>query len=73
MFYNDHEPPHFHAIYGEYRASVRIEPIQIIEGELPGRAQRLVFEWAEIHRDDLNENWRRAREHARLEPIAPLD
>jgi len=73
MFYNDHDPPHFHAIYGEHRALVRIEPAAVIEGELPRRARSLVFEWAAMHQAELMDDWRRAREHAPLRRIEPLD
>lgn len=73
MFYNDHEPPHFHAIYGEYRAVVGIDPIQMLQGELPRRAQSLVFEWAALHQRELIDNWERARRHAPLRRIEPLD
>lgn len=73
MFYNDHEPPHFHAIYREYRALVGIDPIQVLQGELPRRAQSLVFEWAALHQRELTDNWQRARRHAPLQRIEPLD
>ena len=73
MFYNDHEPAHFHAIYGEHRALVGIAPVEILAGGLPRRAMGLVFEWAAIHQAELADNWQRAREHARLQRIAPLD
>jgi Domain of unknown function (DUF4160) len=46
MFFNDHDPLQFHAIYAKHRASVRITPIEILDGNLPGRAQALTFEWA---------------------------
>jgi hypothetical protein len=64
--------PHFHATYGEDEASVDIEELAIIAGELPPRARRLVFEWARIHRGELLENWERARLHRPVEPIEPL-
>jgi hypothetical protein len=73
MFYNDHEPPHFHAIYSEYRALVGIDPIHVLQGELPRRAQSLVFEWAALHQRELIDNWQRARRHAPLQRIKPLD
>ncbi len=72
MFYNDHDPPHFHAVYGEYRASVGIDSVELIRGELPRRALALVVEWASTHRDELLDDWRRAREHAPLVRIEPL-
>jgi hypothetical protein len=73
MFYNDHSPPHFHAIYGEHRASVSIHPVVVIEGSLPRRAANLVSEWAALHEAELMEDWERAREHLPLEPVPPLD
>ena len=73
MFYNDHEPHHFHAIYGEYRALIGIDPIAVLQGELPRRATSLILEWAALHQAELEDNWRRAREHAPLQRIAPLD
>ena len=47
MYYRDHSPPHFHAKYGEFRASISIESLQILEGDLPSRVLSLVVEWAE--------------------------
>ena len=73
MFYNDHEPPHFHAIYGEHRALVGIAPVEVLAGGLPRRALGLAFEWATMHQRELTDNWQRAREHAPLQRIAPLD
>jgi len=73
MFYNDHEPPHFHAIYSGHRAVVGIDPIHVLHGELPRRAQSLVFEWAALHQRELIDNWQRARRHAPLQRIEPLD
>ena len=46
LFFGDHPPPHFHAVYGEYIALVDINSLEIIEGDLPARARRLVVEWA---------------------------
>jgi hypothetical protein len=73
MFFNDHNPPHFHARYGRAKALVRISDGQIISGELPQLATRLVREWALARREELEENWRRAQEHRRLEKIAGPD
>jgi hypothetical protein len=44
MYYDDHAPPHFHAKYGEHRAQINIETLEIIEGEMPRRAFSLVLE-----------------------------
>lgn len=73
MFYNDHEPQHFHAIYGEYRCLVGIDPIRVLQGELPRRAQSLVLEWAALHQRELADNWERARRHEPLRSVEPLD
>jgi hypothetical protein len=64
--------PHFHATYGDDEASVDIESLEVLAGELPPRARRLVVEWARAHLDELRENWARARRHEPLEPIEPL-
>ncbi|MCX6276504.1 MAG: DUF4160 domain-containing protein [Bacteroidetes bacterium] len=57
MFAKDHVPPHFHAIYWEFKAIFEIESCEIIEGNLPRRAVRLVQDWAEIHKSELLANW----------------
>jgi hypothetical protein len=64
--------PHFHARYGETEASIGIESLTALAGELPPRAMRLVIEWAFAHRVELLENWRRARDHQPLVAIKPL-
>ena len=53
VFFGDHPPPHFHAIYGEHNALVDVESLEIIEGDLPNRAQKLVLEWAMLYQQDL--------------------
>lgn len=72
MFYNDHDPPHFHARYAESHARVAVATGEILDGDLPQRAVRLVREWSELHRDELETNWHRARELQPLNPIEPL-
>ena len=72
MFFNDHDPPHFHARYAEYRARFGIATGDLLDGRLPPRATRLVKEWTELHRADLEEDWRLARELQPLRPIEPL-
>jgi hypothetical protein len=56
MFYNDHEPPHFHVRYGAARALVAIDTLELLQGRLPPRAHGLVMEWARLHRAELVEN-----------------
>jgi hypothetical protein len=69
---HDHLPPHFHAEYAEHEAAVDIRTGRAIAGSLPNRALRLVVEWAELHRAELMENWRRCERAEPLSPIAPL-
>jgi hypothetical protein len=72
IFFSEHGRPHFHAIYGEHRISVEIESGQV-RGDLPIRPRRLVLEWTRLHRQELLDNWERARQHEPLKPIAPLE
>ena len=73
MFYNDHAPPHLHARYGRAKALVRLSDGEIISGELPPTAARMVREWTLARRAELEENWRRARAHEQLEKVAGPD
>lgn len=72
MYYNEHYPPHFHAKYGEYRASFSIEELKIIEGNMPKRVISLILEWAFEHRDELTEDWELAKRKEQLKSIEPL-
>ncbi len=72
IFYNDHPPSHFHAVYGEYRITVSIEE-GIVKGAFPKRALRHVLEWHELYRDHLRENWELSRQRKPLKPIPPLE
>jgi hypothetical protein len=73
MYWQDHTPPHFHAIYGQWEAAVSIETCEVIAGQLPRRAQRLVRVWASEHRPELLANWRRAQRGEPLRSIEPLE
>ncbi|MBK9981064.1 MAG: DUF4160 domain-containing protein [Saprospiraceae bacterium] len=73
MYFIDHNPPHFHAEYGEYRAEYNIRSLEVIDGKLPGRAHALVIEWASIHQNELLDNWTKAQLAERLKKIRPLD
>jgi hypothetical protein len=57
MFWHDHNPPHFHAVYAEDEVLIDIRTLEIIEGRLPRRALVLVLEWAQDHRAELIEDW----------------
>lgn len=72
MFYNDHNPPHFHVRYGSYKAAIEIRTLRVKEGRLPPRALGLVMEWASQHRADLLANWELARNDRPPRKIAPL-
>lgn len=73
MYYKEHSPPHFHAIYTEYDTEIGIDPIKLLEGKLPKRVQSLVFEWAAIHQNELRENWELARAGLPLRKLPPLE
>lgn len=73
MYYEDHLPPHFHAYYGEYDASIEIATLEVINGHLPPRSFTMVLEWAAIHRSELMRNWHRGRDHQQLDQIDPLE
>jgi hypothetical protein len=73
MYYDDHNPPHFHAVYGEHEAKVAIDTGQVMEGRLPRRAARLVSEWAQERKLDLMNNWDRARLGRQMERLRGLD
>ncbi len=72
MFWKDHAPPHFHALYGEYEAQIDIRTLQVIEGRLPRRALQLVLDWAELHKTELLEDWELCTRMQTPKKIAPL-
>jgi hypothetical protein len=59
MFFlqREHQPPHFHAIYGEFNALFAIDSLEVIEGDLPNRAVRLVREWGQRYQQELQTMW----------------
>lgn len=72
MYYKEHAPPHFHAIYGEYEVSIEVQS-GLVRGSFPSRELRHVLEWAELHKPELATNWDRARRGEPLMPIVPLE
>jgi hypothetical protein len=72
MHWREHPPPHFHASYEGDVARIAIETLELIGGSLPPRPLRLIRAWAAEHRQELEDNWERARAHEALEPIEPL-
>jgi hypothetical protein len=71
MYYDDHNPPHIHAIYGDCESSFDLDG-NVIDGELPRKQRRLVTAWIEIHRDELAANWELARNEEPFFKIEPL-
>lgn len=66
MYHDDHNPPHIHVEYQGQEAYVAIETGEIIEGNLPRKAAKLVREWVQEHKKELTANWNRA---VALEPL----
>lgn len=58
MYFKEHGIPHFHAIYGEYNGIFSIETLEMIEGDLPNRAQKMIKEWGMMYKDELMKLWR---------------
>ena len=73
MFWNEHAPPHFHAVYGEHEALIDIHNLDVIEGGLPRRALMLVLDWAEIHQAELLEDWALCEQLQPPKKIRPLE
>jgi hypothetical protein len=73
MYHDEHPPPHFHAAYQGFEAFVRIEDGEILHGELPRKAARLVRQWALDHRDALMANWERSEMLLPMEMIPGAD
>lgn len=57
FFTREHNPPHFHAVYGEYNGTFEISTLNVIEGDLPSKAQALIKEWAGQYIDDIMKMW----------------
>ncbi|HZY45144.1 MAG TPA: DUF4160 domain-containing protein [Anaerolineae bacterium] len=72
MYYDDHQPPHFHAIYGGAEAQIAIDPIYILRGDLPDRAVSMIIEWAALHQRELSDNWQRMRSNQQPQKVKPL-
>jgi hypothetical protein len=70
IFYDDHNPPHFHAEYGEYEILININSLAILSGALPARALGMVTEWASLHQRELLAAWERA---SRLQPPGKIE
>jgi hypothetical protein len=71
MFFDDHEPAHFHARYSGWRGRFLLNGA-LLDGHMPPRVLGLIVEWANLHHVELRENWNRARAGLPLEKIDPL-
>ena len=72
MYYEDHNPPHFHAEYGDNKALIDILNGCVYKGGLPTKQTKLVLAWCEIHYDELMKNWLISKESGELIVIDPL-
>ena len=72
MHWREHQPPHFHAVYGDDEVSVGIVPVTVLRGGLPPRALTMVLDWARLHQRELQTDWARAQAREPLAAIPPL-
>ena len=72
MFFDDHNPPHFHARYGKDNVVIEISSLRVLEGQFPPRALGLVVEWASQHERELLANWDLAKNNRPIKKIPPL-
>jgi len=73
MFYGDHAPPHFYAVYQGEEIKVNINTLEVMEGGMSRRARALVLEWAALHRAELRQAWDMASRNQEPSKIAPLE
>lgn len=73
MYFDDHNPPHFHVRHGRAKAMVLIETGEVLTGDIPRTARRMVRDWALAHQAELRENWVRAQAEGELERIPGPD
>ena len=68
MYFDEHNPPHFHVSYNEYKAVIAIQTLNTVDGRLPARVRGIVEEWAEIHQTELLKMWN-SKDFHKLEPL----
>ena len=68
MYFNEHNPPHFHVRYNEFRGIVSIRTLNVMDGHLPARVRGLVEEWAELRQQELMAMWD-SRDFHQIEPL----
>lgn len=72
MYYDDHNPPHFHVEYNGYKAIIGIDEARVLKGALPSRQLKLVLAWCVLHQDELMQNWELSKDGKSLNRINPL-
>lgn len=72
MYFNEHNPPHFHVKYDDFRAAIDIRNLSVIDGKLPARVLSLVVEWASLHQEELLANWDEIIATGKFKKIQPL-
>lgn len=72
MYYREHPPPHIHVEYGDAAATIAVGDGEVLRGQLPPRAARMVRSWIRQHHDELLDNWRRAEQQMPLLQVEPL-
>ncbi len=72
MYFDEHNPPHFHAIYNDLEGVFFINPLKYTKGNLPSRIVGLVIEWADLHIEELLDNWSILKETGKYKKIEPL-
>lgn len=73
IFYDEHNPPHFHARYGKSKVVIDIKTLRVLEGKISLRALRMIKEWASQHQQELMHDWELAQSSKPPEKIPPLD
>jgi phosphomannomutase len=73
MYFDDHNPPHFHAIYAGAEVEIGIDPLTVLRGQFPRRALGMVLEWSALHQAELLDNWDRLHTDQQAHRINPLN
>ena len=72
IFYDDNNPPHFHARYGKQKVAIAIKTLNVLEGKIPARALGMTIEWASMHKEELLKDWELAKNNQPPNKIEPL-
>lgn len=68
MYFDEHNPPHFHVRYNDYRAVISIRNCNLLDGHLPARVRGLIEEWVELHQEELLQMWE-SKDFHKVEPL----